>query len=229
MSISKQTGFTLVEVLIAAVVGAIGALALGLMLARGAVDVRQVEQNQLAMTLLEDLANQVRTHQGLADFAGGRNTDRLAAYVLSAPLNAPIGDGAAFAAIGGTTVDCETNACNDDEWAAWRVALWDGALSGADRMRGKAEVQVLAGVRGCIEPADSGARAVADLTIPANTIRISLAWQGGAPLPRDTAAVGDSRNATDCGAGGFELPNGSADNTDQMRRVMYVDVTAFQP
>ena len=204
-------GFTLLEVLITLAVLVFGLLGLAGLMAKGQRAAFEAFQRQQALSLATDIAERMRSNGALAT-----------EYAAAAPIAAPVGSGARFAQIGAGVRSCVNDTCTPAETAAYDIALWDGALSGAGEPDAKGSTRVGAIVRasGCIAP--SGAVIGACPAAPAapagqffvgQRYTVSVAWQG-----RD--ASGAPANAT-CGAGRH--------GDESLRRIVTLDVMLQVP
>jgi len=125
----KQSGITLVEVLVTMVILAIGLL--GLVGLQARVQVLQIEsyQRAQAVMLLEDLAGRIANNRNNAD-----------GYVTGTPL----GEGT-----------CPATSTTDRRVAD--QAEWCQAVQGAAELQGTTKVGAMVGGRGCVEDLGNGA------------------------------------------------------------------------
>jgi len=103
------------------------------------------------------------------------------------------------------------------ERSLFDLALWEGVIMGTAEQIGTANVGTLIDAVGCIETPDE--LAANGFVVPANTYRISVAWQGDLSTAAPTASA--------CGLGNYEDNQGNPD--DATRRLVTLDVTLTNP
>jgi len=125
---NTQRGVSLVEVLIAMVILAVGLL--GLVGLQGRLQVMQMEsyQRAQAVMLMQDMANRISV-----------NRNNAAAYAAAAPVATPLGEG----------FDC-TGLANASR-VERDVRDWCTALQGAAETMGGSNLGAMVGGRGCVE------------------------------------------------------------------------------
>ena len=121
MNISRNTGFSLIEVLVTIVILMIGLLGLAGLQSRALTAQMEAYQRSQALILLKDMADRINANRGNA-----------ASYVTSG-----LGTGAACPAAGVTVASVDLNE-------------WCNALLGAAETQGGASVGAMIGARGCI-------------------------------------------------------------------------------
>lgn len=174
----SQSGFTLIEALVAGVILAIGVLGIVSLLAMSKVAQHEGIQRVRAVSLADDMIERIR-----------RNPDGIAVYDIG--LDDPLGGGSE----GDDEPDpnCNSSACTSDQLATYDLWAWEQLLDGASTtvVDGEGEVSNTVGmrnIRACIEfTADTG---------KTNTgiVDVVLQWQG---LKESTDAV--AGGGTVCG------------------------------
>jgi len=174
----RQSGFTLIEALVAGVILAIGILGIVSLLAMSKVAQHEGIQRVRAVALADDMIERIR-----------RNPAGIAVYDIG--LTSPLGGGSE----GDDEPDpnCNSSTCTSDQLAAFDLWAWERLLDGtsATVVDGEGEVSNTVGmrnVRACVEfTADTG---------KTNTgiVDIVLQWQG---LQESTDAVAE--DGTVCG------------------------------
>jgi len=149
----KQTGMSLIEILVAVVVVSIGLLGVARMEILAKQSNAEAVERTSASQLAHDMIEKMRS-----------NPKQLAAYVGQI-----LGTGKQ--AMG---TDCSTTACTPTEIAAWDLYQWDQSLIGAGEKSGTNNTGGLDTPRGCIAgPAAGGA----------GQYNISIAWRSNTPMP----------------------------------------------
>ncbi len=204
-------GFTLLEVLITLIILMFGLLGLAGLMAKGQRASFEAFQRQQALSYATDIAERIRSNRALA-----------ADYATAAPLATPVGGGARFTQIGGSVRNCGNNTCTPAETVAYDIALWDGALAGANESEvvGGARVGGISRANGCVAATGAavGACPAAPATPPGRFFfgqryTVSVAWQG-----RDATSA--PTNST-CGTGLY--------GNEALRRVVTLDVMVQIP
>jgi type IV pilus assembly protein PilV len=193
--ISRQAGFTMIEVLITLIVLALGLIGVIGLQARGQQAELESYQRGQALALLQDMVDRI-------------NTDRAAAHSLSYVTTSPVGGGGALVACSGSG-------------ATYDLCDWGNELNGAAESTtgsscttssGTGCIGAMLGARGCV--AYDNTTELTDTTGAAEPgtgiYTVTVAWQGLAP----TAAP--PSNLT-CGQNLY--PAGSTAN-DAYRRVV---------
>ncbi len=220
MSVSRHKpslysrGLTLIEVMVTLVILLLGLLGLsGLIVKAGRASYEAYERQQ-ALAIANDLAERIRTNR-LADAATSANSNIANLYVTAAALGDP-------ASLQTLKKDCAAASCTAAELASYDLATWEGLLIGAAKKNSLGvRVGSIGNGRGCVE-----GPLLADAQTPANTYRITVAWQGDQPVPVSSDNVNDLRNATACAKGIYLGPGNTADTADEYRRlvVLYVSI-----
>jgi type IV pilus assembly protein PilV len=170
--LSKQSGFTMIEVLVTAVILAIGLLGLAALQARMLGSELDAYQRSHALILVGDMRDRINNHR-----------EAFKAQDYSAVLNAGTGDGWAI------DEDCAATGLSDVER---EVCGWSQALKGASAVKGSGEgaeaIGAMREARGCIEQLDAG---------PPVRLRLSVAWQGMTPTlaPPEVLTCGSDADA----------------------------------
>lgn len=168
----NQQGSTLIEVLVAIVVLAIGLLGLaGLQVRLQAAEIDAYQRSQ-ALILLNDMASRLAANRNAA-----------AAYVAAAPDSNPVGVGMTCPTPGVAATRQEQD-----------IAEWCNALQGAAETTGtggsKVSLGAMAGGRGC----------VANLT--GGVFRVTVVWQGLTPIGKPANVSACGANSYDSAAAG---------------------------
>ncbi len=149
----KQTGMTLIEILIAVFVVSIGLLGVARMEILAKQSNAEAVERTSASQLAHDMIEKMRA-----------NPKQLVAYV-----GQTLGTGNATK---GT--NCDTTTCKQPEIAAWDLYLWDQSLIGAGEKAGKKNTGGLDTPRGCITgPAAGGP----------GQYNVTIAWRSNSPMP----------------------------------------------
>lgn len=171
MQLRRQSGSSLIEILVTIVVVVLGMLGLAGIHARLQTSELESYQRAQALMLLRDMSSRVSANRTAAD-----------AYALGAPANNPLGAGATCNAAPVGTVQRD-------------LAQWCAALQGAAEVTGPTATRVgaMIGGRGCIERPDPSApeyritvvwQGLTPLTAPPATLRCGVdlynATDGGA-------------------------------------------------
>lgn len=233
MNRSRSAGFTLIEVLVSLAILVFGLLGLAGLIAKAHRATFEAYQRQQALSVASDIAERIRANQLSiyprpcpAIFAGAGqpvctpnvNVQIGNAYAAGATVAAPLGIGNAINdLVSHNIADCRAVACDPLQRATFDLALWEATLMGNAEQIGGSNVGTLINARGCIEtPAQLAANGFA---VPANTYRISVAWQGDIPTSVPTASA--------CGLGLYVDNLGNAN--DATRRLVTLDITLNNP
>jgi len=222
---NASRGLTLVEVLVTLVILMLGLLGLSGLIIKASKLNYDSYQRQQALAVASDMAERMYANQSPTQaIASNLATARI--YALSAPLASPLGDPAMAlmwsGLANGSVTDCARVAnCAPAQIASYDLALWEGQLLGAGKRStasaGNAGLGGISSARGCVEgPVVWLSNTVA---APANTFRITVAWQGDQPVPvsgRDE----DLRNVAFCGKGLYMTREHAPDNADEYRRLV---------
>ncbi|HEX9432387.1 MAG TPA: type IV pilus modification protein PilV [Burkholderiales bacterium] len=169
----RQSGFTLLEVLVALTILVFGLLGLIGMQAQSQIATFESYQRGQALILVQDMADRLSTNRkAAACYAVTTNTTSGSPYLGTSASAAT-----ACAAPGVGTAAMRTTAAAD-------LLAWNDALTGAAELAGTDKVGGVLGARGCIT-----------FNATTNAYRVAVAWQGMAATVAPTA--GDS--AATCG------------------------------
>ena len=170
----RQSGFTLLEVLVSLVIMVFGLLGLIGLQAFTQVSTFESYQRGQALILANDMADRISTNRGAA-LCYSLTTAATGAPFAGMPASNPTPTCTAAVGTASTRAIANTD-----------LAQWDAALKGAGEQQGVGGPQVggILGARGCI---------TYDATT--NSYRVAVAWQGMAATIAPTAA---DANAT-CG------------------------------
>ena len=220
-------GLTLVEVLVTLVILAVGLLGLSGLIVKASGLNYEAYQRQQALAIASDMAERMHANQS----PSAANLVTAGIYANSAPLTAPLGGALSagmWSALGSSVLDCGNLAaaafCTPAQIAQYDLALWEGQLLGAGKRStgaaGNAGVGGLSNARGCIEGPPAVTLLSKNVAAPANTFRITVAWQGEQPVPVSASADQDLRNVAACARGGYATREGVADSSDLYRRLV---------
>lgn len=217
----RQSGFTMIEVLVTLVILMIGLLGIAGLMAQGQRSSFEAYQRQQALALANDMAERIKANRPGVDTGSVTTT-----YAGALALATPAGAGTRFTTLTtGAITNCLTTSCSTTDAVLYDAAVWDGLLSGGasetDRASGAA-LGPLITPRGCVEqiatsacPACGGPAASRQVTY-----RISVAWQGNSSTIAPAAST--------CGTDQYRDPRtGNVDNT--YRRLVSVDVYTVIP
>ena len=158
-------GFTLIEILVAMVIGLVALMGAAGLIARSVQQEVESYQRLQALNLLQDMVGRLNANRLVADcYSNGANGMQLG-YQTSAPTSCAAG-----------TTEQRTRADAD-------LQAWDDALLGAAQQNSDDDnVGAMIGARGCIDQLDAVAR----------IYRISVVWQGvnETVAPNDALACG---------------------------------------
>ena len=192
----SQTGFSLLEVLIAIVVVSIGLLTVAALQVVTKKANYEAVQRTTASLLAHDMTERMRANRGALD-----------SYLVSTA--SPLGDGSRT---GAPLCNSLANACSPDEIALFDLQGWEQAMDGA------AEVAVIATVStqtgGLVSPSACITRTGAG---GSDMYTIAIAWRGTTALT-DPALVNPTTTST-CGRG-----SGKYGDNDEYRRVLSYEV-----
>jgi type IV pilus assembly protein PilV len=171
---SLQSGFTMLEVLVALLILLIGLLGLaGLLVTTQQGEVEAYQRKQAAV-LLQDMIDRLTANPKAAGSAGQ-------CYAITTGGGAPfLGTGNAVNA----TFTCGAGSVSQQARGRADLAAWNNALLGTSERKGAAEVGAIIDARGCV-------------TNPAPEVyTISVAWKGLQPTVAPPAAY-------NCGTGQY--------------------------
>lgn len=231
----RSAGFTLVEVLVSLAILVFGLLGLAGLISKAHRAAFEAYQRQQALAVASDIAERIRANQLSvyprpcpAPFAGAGqpvcgpgnvNIQIGNTYAANATIAAPVGNGTLLPQLGlaGGVKDCRKNPCDPFERALFDLTLWEAVVMGNAEQIGGSNVGTLINAMGCIEtPAQLAANG---FVVPANTYRISVAWQGDIPT--------DAPAASACGLGLYVDNQGNPN--DATRRLVTLDITLTNP
>lgn len=169
------TGFTLIEVLVALIILAVGLLGLAALQVRANQAEMESYQRSQAMLLASDMANRIRANNSVpqcysisSDPADGTFTDTRFVGAGNAEVYNCLGWGI-----------IETRAIADDD-----IADWEDQLLGAGETLNGNNVGAMLGARGCLS-----------YDTPSRTATVTVVWQG---LTRSTDLDTDADGIPDC-------------------------------
>lgn len=192
---TAQSGFTLIEILVALTLIAVGLLGLAQLIVKGQRASFEAYQRQQAIALATDMLEKIKA-----------NRARGADYAAAAPVATPLGTGTRFNDLTlGAITNCATATCTPDMLVTYDAAYWDGLLFGTTETvnGGTEQTGGVINARGCIEVV---VPAVAPSTL--TTYRVTVTWQGNT----ETVAPATSQ----CGDGLY--------GTETRRRAISLDV-----
>lgn|SRR5512134_2659457 len=180
---SSMRGFTLLEVLVAlfiVAIGMLGAVGLQAYSHRAAFEAYQRAQ---ALILVRDMADRIQSNRSVVNcFA-----------VTTDPTGTPFVGTAGSGYLAGGNLPCAAAIAGYAQ-AQQGLTEWDAALKGAGEVLGGAKVGTMVGARGCIS-------ATADPATGMLVYTVAVAWQGDAPLFAITDPQNPPRPAVACGEG----------------------------
>lgn len=162
----KNTGFTLIEILVALVVMLIGMMGAAGLMVRSVQQEVEAYQRLQAMNLLQDMVDRLHANRQVASCYSYGTT------------GATLGHGAA------TLVDCTDGSAGQNTRVAADLAAWGTSLLGAAEQDDSANsVGAMVGARGCVQ----------QISATDNNYRITVAWQGmgetAAPSSSNTCGI----------------------------------------
>jgi len=180
--ISRQKGFSLIEVLVSLAILVFGLLGIAGLMVKGQKASYEAYQRQQALALAQDMVERIRSN----------------------PLGAPayetgVTDGAGMPGYSGTTsaaVQCVAGTCTADQLAAFDLQEWDRQLFGSSEQLAGNKIGGILGARGCVEQTDDTTRYV-----------VSVTWQGDTDTVAPNAVACKSADGvtdwptSDCGFG----------------------------
>lgn len=149
-AIQTCRGYTMIEVLVALVVLAIGILGLAGLMTKMHLSETESYQRAQALILLQEMSSRVAI--------AGVNAN---AYVTSSPLG---------------TGDSSPTSCSGLSYATLDQCEWSRALKGAAESQGSSSVGAMIGARGCVELIQA-MNAAPKICTP-GIYRVSVVWQG---------------------------------------------------
>ena len=158
---TKNGGFSLIEVLVTLVILMFGMLGIAGMMAKGQQMSFESFQRHQALQIAGDMAERLRSNRAQA-----------AAYRAAAPLPG-LGAGSEYTDLVAAG-SCQATACNPAQVVGYDIGMWVGLLQGRSEMQGGVvPVGGIINARGCIELAP-----VTVPPLPPNMHRVSVSWQG---------------------------------------------------
>jgi type IV pilus assembly protein PilV len=171
---TRDSGFTMLEVLISLVILVFGLLGMIGLQARAQVATFESYQRGQALILVQDMADRIATNRQAAGcYSITTNTTTGTPYLGSGYSGTPV----CTAAVGTAT----TRALADADLQAWNEAL-----KGAAETAGTDKVGGVIGARGCVS-----------FDAPTNRYRVAVAWQGMAATVAPTAGDATATCAKD--------------------------------
>lgn len=225
-----DAGLTLIEVMVTLVILLLGLLGLSGLIVKAQHLSYEAYERQQALAIATDLAERMRANQS-AGVTTPSNSDIAAIYVAKAQVAAPLGE-PLLAPMwtqlqDHTIVDCAAAACTPTELADYDLASWEGLLLGAGKTNASNHrMGSISNARGCVE--GPVAEISPGLAAPANTYRITVAWQGDQAVP-NVGNTNDLRNFTNCAKRLYLTLANGADAADEYRRLVILYVFVYQP
>jgi len=160
----KQTGISLIEILVAVFVVSVGLLGVARMEILAKQSNADAIERTTATQLAHDMIEKMRA-----------NPKQLGSYTAQT-----LGQGKAA-----YTNNCDSNSCADTDLVSWDLYQWDQSLVGAAEKSGTNNTGGLDTPRGCITgPAGGGA----------GEYQVSIAWKSNAPfIDKSAAACGQNQ------------------------------------
>ena len=231
MSMNTNRGLTLIEVLVTLVILMLGLLGLSGLIIKASKLNYEAYQRQQALAVASDMAERLRANQ-LPPSPDNTPVNLATAgiYAKFAALGFTLGDPALAprwkGLVTGSVPNCAALAsCAPAQIASYDLALWEGQLLGTGKRStsstGNAGVGGISNARGCIEEVLlPGGKLSNNVDAPANTFRITVAWQGDQPVPVSTTQDADLRPVATCGQGLYMTHDHILDTKDEYRRLV---------
>lgn len=163
----RQSGFTLIEILVTLLILAIGLLGLAGLQSKMLTTEFEAYQRSHALVLVQDMVSRI-------------NANRAAARSLEYSGAVVYGTGSAIA------TDCDPAADVVD----FDLCSWNAALLGAAVESGDDKVGSMVGARGCIERISGSATSEV-------VLRVTVAWQGMTPTVESDLSCGEGEYGDD--------------------------------
>lgn len=209
---SRQRGFSMVEVLIAVVVLAVGMLAMAMMQVMSKRSNLDSAQRTAATQLASDILERMRA-----------NTSQLSNYAGSAQTpSAAVGDGT----LTSPGVDCSTATCTAFQQYQYDMWKWEQSLLGSsaiDANGNRTDALVLP--TACIMTDVNSA-----LTNRSGQYWVAIAWRGGTPLtnPTNPASPAPTPDPYACGSTTSKYHTSTSQLDNAYRRVLVVNTYIIQ-
>jgi type IV pilus assembly protein PilV len=177
---SRQSGFTMLEVLIALLIIVLGLLGLAGMQVRMHQAEFESYQRTQALILLYDMVDRINFN---------RSTVSCFAFTTTTGGTPNVGTGSA------PPTGCAASTAANNTMADTSIAEWDAALEGAAEVKGGASVGAIVGARGCVtydaatELLDSAGAVISGTGL----FTVTVAWQGTVDTVAPTAACGNNQ------------------------------------
>ena len=183
-SSTRQTGFTMIEVLVSLLIIVLGLLGLAGLQARLQQAEFESYQRTQALVILYDMVDRINVH-------------RVTAPCFRITTAA---DGTPYAGTGsGALPNCAASTTANNTAADDALTEWDGALKGAAETKGGASIGAIVGARGCVsydataELLDGGGAIMPGTGI----YTVAVAWQGTADTIAPTVNCGNTLYGTE--------------------------------
>lgn len=196
---TRQTGTSLLEVLVSIVIVALGLLGLAGLQAKMQVADLEAYQRTQAIMLMEDMASRVTAYAN-----GKQSTTDYFATALNTKITLGTGGSQPSDC---TTLISPTRPKMDD-------CEWENSLKGAAEVQGTNKLGAMIGARGCLQKIGT------ILAGNASQIVVTVAWQGMSPTVAPPAAE-------TCGKDSYNANCPSGD--DRCRRVVSTIVQTYNP
>ncbi len=159
----RQSGFSLIEVLVALSITLIGVLGLSGLIVRSNQAEMESYQRVQALILLQDMVDRINANRQIAScFSNGTTGNTL---------------GTATSGVT-PTLTCTAGTAQQNAQVSADLAAWNNMLLGSAEVSGTTKIGAMIGARGCIVQIDAAN----------NVYAVSVAWQGLVP----TAAPGNT-------------------------------------
>ncbi|WP_295876325.1 type IV pilus modification protein PilV [uncultured Zhongshania sp.] len=147
---STNTGFTLIEILVALVVLLVGLMGAAGLMVRTVQQEAESYQRLQALNVLQDMVDRINANRAVADCYSYGAAGSTMGHNVSALTSCSLGDASQQAI------------ANAD------LTEWNNLLQGAAEQIGSAKVGAMVGARGCVQ----------QISAADQTYRITVAWQG---------------------------------------------------
>ena len=224
-------GLTLIEVMVTLVILLLGLLGLSGLIVKAQHLSYEAYERQQALAIATDLVERMRANQS-AGVKTPSNSDIAALYAAKAPVDSPLGDplrAPMWSQLQDHSItDCAVAACSTTELANYDLAVWEGLLLGAGKTNSSnLRIGSISNARGCVE--GPVALMSPGVVAPANTYRITVAWQGDQAVPTVAGNANDLRNLSACAKGLYLTLANTLDTADEYRRLVTLYVFISQP
>lgn len=145
-----QSGFTLIEILVALVVLLVGMMGAAGLMVRTVQQEAEAYQRLQALNLLQDMVDRINANRGVAACYSYEANGSTLGYGVTSLTSCTLGDAA------------QQSIANTD------LAEWNDLLQGNSEQIGSAKVGAMVGARGCVR----------QISAADQTYRITVAWQG---------------------------------------------------